>query len=253
MQSDFVYSQSIESDILVSVESFNESLYSGTSKSRKITLTNAGPDTVLLSFNPEAPSGAGGYNNALWFDGEDDIVEILDDQALKITDEITLEAWIKFEEGGSMQPRVLSNGPDGEGYEIVTDNTDADRTVQLRIGPGELESSSILHAYQWYHIAYTYDGSFIRLFINGNLDVYTSGTGPLNVSTTNLYLGQKSTGAWDKYKGYIDEVRIWSVARTGEEIRNIMHRSLNLLKKCIRSTFSVERIENIGRYLRFLW
>ena len=49
-------------------------------------------------------------NYALQFDGVDDYVEVVDDTSLQITNQITLETWINFQEGGTYQPRIISKG-----------------------------------------------------------------------------------------------------------------------------------------------
>ncbi|MGW8315860.1 MAG: LamG-like jellyroll fold domain-containing protein, partial [Bacteroidales bacterium] len=212
--------------ITVSLDSISQTIYSGNETSQTFTITNNGSQNITLEIDTENGHGSGGSNHALWFDGVDDIVEIPDNPTLRLTSGMTLEAWINFEAGGTMQPRVLSKGPDGEGYEIVTDNESDNRTIQLRIGPGELTSSIELKSQQWYHIAYTYDGSVMNFYVNGNLDSQGYASGPLRTSATNLYLGQKSTGAWDKYKGFLDEVRIWKTARSQLQIQANMNREI---------------------------
>ena len=119
-----------------------------------------------------------------------------------------METWIKFQTGGTYEPRLISKGPDGSGYELLTLDTGTFRQIEFRIGPGEPISSTTLEADNWYHIAATYSGSEMCLYFDGVLDVSQPANGPINTSDLNLFLGQKSTGAWDKYKGLMDEVRI---------------------------------------------
>jgi len=163
------------------------------------------------------------YGHELYFNGDNNYVTIPNDSSLNITENITLESWIKFEVGGSMQPRIISKGPDGSGYELLTSNTDEFRQIIFRSAPGNLQSQSMLQADIWYHVAVTYDGTQIKMYLNGELNSSLNGSGNLEVNTIPLYLGQKSTSAWDKYKGLMDEVRIWNCARSAEEIRSSMN------------------------------
>ena len=216
--------------ISVVPDSLSATLNTGETTTQTLTITNTGASTLAsdLVFNVTADylGGSDGNNYALFLDGEDDYIEIPDDQTLQISSQLTLEAWIKFEEGGSYQPRLISKGPDGDGYELLMTGTGSERYLELRIGPGEVGSNALLHAGEWYHVAAKYDGSQIFLLINGIEDISGPFSGPLNISDLNLFIGQKSTSAWDKYRGLIDEVRIWNVARTHAEIQTYMNRQI---------------------------
>jgi hypothetical protein len=195
---------------------------------QNITVTNAGGCNLNYTTSP------GSTDYALKFDGVDDYINISDANSLRIQEDITLETWINFEEGGSMQPRIISKGADGgNGYELLMTHTGSSRNLEFRIGPGgggieiHLISQSILNAGEWYHCAVSYDGSRIDMYINGMLDASVDTSGSLVTTFDDLCIGQKSTPAWDKYKGYIDEVRIWEIARTQVEIQQNMNNQLS--------------------------
>jgi hypothetical protein len=69
----------------------------------------------------------------------------------------------------------------------------------------------------WTHVAMTYDGTTLRLFVNG-LQVRASVVGgPMPVSGQPLRIGGNSV--WGEYfRGMIDEVRIYNRALTAAEI-----------------------------------
>lgn len=74
----------------------------------------------------------------------------------------------------------------------------------------------------WYHAAATYDGSTIKYYLNGCLINSIPATG--NLVTNNFLTGigmqsQNPTATIENFKGNIDEVRIWNVARTEQEIQ----------------------------------
>ena len=65
----------------------------------------------------------------------------------------------------------------------------------------------------WTHLAATYDGSVLALYVNGTQVATLFASGPI-VSTTGL-LKIGGNGIWGEwFNGLIDEVRIWSVERT---------------------------------------
>ena len=74
----------------------------------------------------------------------------------------------------------------------------------------------------WYHAAATYDGSIIKYYINGCLINSIPASG--NLVNNDLITGigmqsQNPTATTENFKGNIDEVRIWNVARTEQEIQ----------------------------------
>ncbi len=80
-----------------------------------------------------------------------------------------------------------------------------------------------------HHVAMVYDGAMLKFYTNGILMGETACTG--NMATNNLLttIGQLS-GAhdrdYDQFGGHINEVRIWNIARSVEDIRSYMNGSL---------------------------
>ncbi len=73
----------------------------------------------------------------------------------------------------------------------------------------------------WTHVAATYDGAFARLYINGVQVAQATGTGPLVGlgAATRIGAGDVAVGgANERWNGLLDDVRIWSTARTAQEI-----------------------------------
>jgi hypothetical protein len=80
---------------------------------------------------------------------------------------------------------------------------------------------------EWIHMAVTYDGEILRLYLNGNLQVATLFT--YGCETTDpLRFGTSGTcSIYQRFIGFIDEVRIWNITRTPEEIANSYNRIIN--------------------------
>ncbi|HQQ86076.1 MAG TPA: DUF2341 domain-containing protein [Candidatus Marinimicrobia bacterium] len=97
-------------------------------------------------------------------------------------------------------------------YGIGANTTTAFVSINSQTISGEISSG-------WNHIAQTYDGSKQKLFINGNLTASSDLTENINSNSNNLMIG-------NLFNGTIDEVRIWNVARTEEEIRTNMCKKL---------------------------
>jgi len=77
-----------------------------------------------------------------------------------------------------------------------------------------------------YHVAGTYDGDSIRYFINGVQVSSVAWSGNLYQNTLITSIGNVSPDPIDYYEqfvGYIDEVRIWNVARSSNELSSNMY------------------------------
>src|SRR5688572_6419112 len=163
----------------------------------------------------------------LSLDGFGDYVHIFDSDSLDILDQITVEAWINLQEGGTEgNPRILSKGPDGAGYELLLTSNGATANLEFRIAPDLLTSTTILTANVWYHVAATYDGSTIKLLINGTPEASKTASGSLLANTDALNIGQKSQPGFDSSIGFTDEVRVWNITRTQAEIQATMNTTL---------------------------
>ncbi len=102
--------------------------------------------------------------------------------------------------------------------------------LQLTSFGKNLTSSTQFNTEVWYHIAVTYDGSMIRMYVNGDLDASIEKTGTLDLTATNPATTDKTQGfflgrAADNLrtiKAVFSETRVWTVARTQNELRNNM-------------------------------
>ena len=83
------------------------------------------------------------------------------------------------------------------------------------------EGGVALPANVWTHLAGTYDGATVRLFVNGTQVASAAITGAIATSTGALRIGGNSM--WGEYfQGTIDEVRIYNRALTPAEIQTDM-------------------------------
>ena len=86
----------------------------------------------------------------------------------------------------------------------------------------QLLSPSALPANTWSHLAFTYDGSFMRLYVNGVEVTNQPLTGSAVVSTGALKIGGNAIwGEW--FAGLIDEVRLYNRALTPTQLQTDMN------------------------------
>ncbi len=181
--------------------------------------------------------------NGLDFDGTDDRIDCGNDTSVQISGKaITLEAWI--------YPTAWKTNV-YDGNVINKENNTNNYGYMLRVGAGgklnfalgngswnELTSANtILTLNQWQHIAATYDGLKMRLYLNGVCTDSQSSTITLaNTTTTNLAFGYNATyGRY--YQGMLDEARIWNICRTKSELSSDMSREFCSPQKGLRAYY----------------
>jgi gliding motility-associated-like protein len=120
----------------------------------------------------------------------------------------------------------------GASINIVSKHTDPSNVnYLLRIGSFEITTTSgfanfggvaaagvTLVAGRTYHVAATYNGQFLRYYVNGCLTGEMPWTGNMITNNLQTAIGNQSTTQTEQFTGYIDEVRIWNVARTQAQI-----------------------------------
>jgi probable HAF family extracellular repeat protein len=70
----------------------------------------------------------------------------------------------------------------------------------------------------WSHVAATYNGSTMRLYVNGQLRLETSDQRSTGSGLIETRVGARGDG-WTSMVGDLDELRVWNVARTETELR----------------------------------
>ena len=163
-------------------------------------------------------------NYALDFDGSSNVrVPHSDDLNPK---NITVEAWVKarnFPSYSSILSKTASSLWE-DGYGLSNYNNGPDINFFINNWNSVFVRDSLPHN-QWAHVAATYDGSVIRLYINGQLEDTTHYGEEIDHSQGALYIGMGQGGYnWD---GLIDEVRIWDHSRSQSEINSAYKTTLS--------------------------
>jgi hypothetical protein len=144
-------------------------------------------------------------------------------------DAFTLEMWVRPVQGGREQwfASKFDAGRAGQYYFGM----DASQRLFLwrEHAPWiRVTGNAALLLNEWNHVAASYDGSRIQLFVNGRLDREAADAIP-NVNSpylpaltlgTGLFQGQYRSDV--RFVGGMDEVRIWNLARTQDEISRSM-------------------------------
>ena len=157
---------------------------------------------------------------ALNFSGGDDRVRVADNPILTPTNALTIEFWTRsnsFTQPFNMLVSKTTPNSWSTGYFVYWESNGKLGFCPFGNGSGTVISTSSVPLNTWTHVAATYDGTSIKIYINGVLDGTVPITGVMTDTTFDLFIGSDNTNTYTAF-GDIDMVRIWSTARTQAEI-----------------------------------
>jgi glucose/arabinose dehydrogenase len=190
---------------------------------------NEGTGTVVSDVSPNRNGGVlsgavwvdGRMGRGLSFDGVNDLVTIAASSSLDLTGGMTLEAWVYPRTVSGWRTVVLKPRPGNVAYGLSGSTSNGRPSAEVAVGPNrEVRGPSSLPLNTWSHLAATYDGAHIRLYVNGGQVASVAATGTIFQSTSPLHIGGNLS---DYFNGVIDEIRIYNRPLTPAEIQTDMN------------------------------
>ncbi|WP_093420584.1 glycoside hydrolase family 2 TIM barrel-domain containing protein [Saccharopolyspora flava] len=189
----------------------------------RTTPDSSGNDiSAHLTGKPELVDGHRG--KALNLSGLDDFVEVYRDRKLDITGTaLTLDAWVKPGDWTG-DFRILGKGDHQYALKMASENTlefhihsGTWRTVRAEV-PADFYGA-------WHRVSGTYDGTALRLFIDGKEVGSTPFTGAIDRSSAEVNIGRDFETSWNDPsdvgwmgRGAIDDARIYDRALSPDEL-----------------------------------
>lgn len=142
---------------------------------------------------------------------------------------LSFEGWIKPSSFKSASPYISSImgtevSDSNSAFLRLGDANVANNKVQFVLSINnvqqKLASTTALNANTWYHVAATYDGASMKIYINGVLDASKSQTG--SVSSNGAFNVGYLYNTSRNFNGKVDEVRVWKRALSQTEISQNM-------------------------------
>jgi hypothetical protein len=182
---------------------------------------------------------AGKVGKAFSFNGIDQDVRVWDRAGLHLTSGMTLEAWIKPSRAGVYQ-NIISKwdgcyeSPEQKCYLIGLEPGN-----HVYIGFSEqgndwnstsVQSTSTISTTDWTHVAGTYDGTTLTIYVNGSAQATRSHVGTIWPGTDDLSIGAVVGGCMGQmlspFQGLIDEPTVYNRALSAAEIATIRNASM---------------------------
>jgi len=165
---------------------------------------------------------------ALKFDGTDSYVSVPSSSSLQLTSALTIAGWIKannWDSANEVDPLARKGEGNPNNYQLAV----VDGRATFYLDGGEADDDGFvgntpLNTDQWYHIAATWDGVAVRIYVDGVVDNDPSDSrvDAIGTDTRPFYLGGRS--GTDLLEGTLDDVRLYNRALSEAEIRSLAAR-----------------------------
>lgn len=201
--------QQVITDGLVSYWTFNKADIDGENVKDVF-----GKNNGVMVGKPQIVDGK--FGEGLEFDGVS-YVEVPDDKSLQLWETYTLEAWIFQKESRSSRiiDKITAGTADGP-------HLDTHPGTKLRSCAGNCFSTDKDYSLdEWHHALMTFDKGKVALYLDGNLGGEGETASPLAGNALSLKVGADSNGQ-NQFVGIIDEVRVYSRALDGNEVKQNM-------------------------------
>lgn len=216
-----------------------EGLFCDFDEDRGLT-ANAGAvgGELTLAVDAEADE-AGAFGRALRFPGTSSSYAVVDastDNTDGYADAFTAAAWVNADAFSQETWAYIlscdSNAATRGGFHVAIHNgvkkfaVSVDTDTAGRLSP--IYSTTVLSADTWYHVAARFDGTSLRLYVDGVEEAATTfSADTMRTPQYDLHLGAMADGAssWFKHLGSVDEVMLVDRAMSGAEIARLAGRA----------------------------
>jgi hypothetical protein len=169
------------------------------------------------------------------FDGRNDYGQ--DATALGVLANETIMAWIDLNSTFSATG-VVAGQP---GFQLRINSS---RNLEAVVnGTTVTFNTTALNTSQWYHVGAVYNGSTVKLYLNGVM--VASGAASGNIASAVLTLGKNPSADSNYFRGKIDEVRIFDVALTDLQFQRMVYQEVQNTGSQVRGTIVPKDIQSL--------
>lgn len=194
-----------------------------------VNMTDTANRVDGLSFSTAPTPSSVGSTGAIRLTGTVGTVQprvvIPSEAQFDLTAELTIEAWILVEALDKPWQAIVTKG---DAWSLTRYQETSQLAFRTQRGQEihDVAGNTPLELNRWYHVAAVFDGSQKRLYLNGVLDASAPLPETMEANDSPVVIGANAAQGNRAFRGRIDSVRLWSSARTDEQIAANFDRDL---------------------------
>ncbi len=158
-------------------------------------------------------------NSALAFNGTSNFLEVKNDSVLNCQQAISVCFWMYIGAFFTREQYPISHGNWTNRWKVSISNEHLRWTVKTAASVKDLDSDTRLSLNTWYHVTTVYNGSDFEVYLNGNLDAFSSLSGSIVTTTIDLTVGQDLPSDQQyNFRGSLDDIRVYNYGLSMSEI-----------------------------------
>jgi hypothetical protein len=168
-----------------------------------------------------ASSSVPGYGAvAPVFDGTNDQVAIPNESLYDVSGAISVAGWIKAASLTKAWQAAITKGDSS--WRIAREgSTDFLMWGCNGLTPAKVDSVTSVNDAKWHHVAGVYDGSTLKIYIDGKLDNSVSASGTVSNNSYQVLFGENAEATGRHWNGSFYDVRVYNRAITLEEVTQL--------------------------------
>jgi len=172
----------------------------------------------IVRGNPRWRPTGGISGGAIELNGKGDYVEISNESAFDITEQITVSAWVNITDVPQEWTGIVTKGDSA--WRMSTSY--AKNAFHFVVaGRDYLNGQMTVDSGQWHNVVCVYDGQQMSIYVDGQLDIKVQQTGPIATNNFPVCIGENIEVKGRCFHGLIDNVRIYDYALSENEIAEL--------------------------------
>lgn len=167
----------------------------------------------------------GNPNSAYYFDGAGDYIIVPNHDSLNFREAMSINFWINIDTFLTREAFPISHGSWQNRWKVSVLPVPDKRlrwTINTTDGIKDLDTGIQPATDTWYNITVFYDGSDFEIYVDGQLDNFSSWSGLILTTTYDLTIGQMLPNNFQyNFKGTLDDIRIFNYGLLPQEIQDL--------------------------------
>jgi Concanavalin A-like lectin/glucanases superfamily len=163
-----------------------------------------------------------GYNvKAAVFDGTNDYVAVPNESLYDITGSLSVAAWIKVTSFTSAWQAIVTKGDSAWRISRSNSTNFVHFAWGSALSPKYIDGVTNVSDGKWHHVCGVYDGSTLKLYVDGQLDASAAASGAVTTNDYAVQIGQNAEQSGRNWNGAVYDARVYNRAITAEEVSQL--------------------------------